>query len=132
WWRFIANESPDFSPKHGIANVARLIHIENHDRNLVIHTKAERGGIHDLQPFRERFGKREAIVESRVRVGIWISIINASDVGGFQYDFGANLARSQSCCRVGRKVGITCAGGENNNAPQFEMADGAPRNEGFG
>src|SRR6266481_5839453 len=41
--RLIANERPDFSPEHGISNVARFIHIEHHDGDLVVHAKTERG-----------------------------------------------------------------------------------------
>ena len=130
--RLIANQGPDFSPEDSIANVARLVHVENHDRDLVVHAKAEGGRIHDLQPFRERFSEREAIVEFRVRVSIWVSIIYAGDFCGFQDDVGANLARPQRRGRVGRKIRITCAGGENNNATKFEMADGAAQNEGLG
>ena len=74
---FIANERPDFSPEHGIADVARFVHIEDHDGDFVIHTKAERGRIHDLQSFRERFSKSNAFVEPRIRLGIRIAIVKS-------------------------------------------------------
>jgi len=41
-WKLIANQCPDFSPKHGIANIGGVVHSENDNRYLVVHAQAER------------------------------------------------------------------------------------------
>src|SRR6266478_5069884 len=86
WPRLISNQRPDFSTEHGIMNVAWFVHIEHHDRDFVVHAKAERGGIHDLETFRERFGESDPLVAFRVCVGIWIAIVNTVHFCRFQDD----------------------------------------------
>src|SRR5262249_36492999 len=84
------------------------------------------------QTLRERFGEREAVVTPRVRKLVWVPIINAVDLCGFQNHVCANLARSQCCGRVSGKIRVAGAGGENHNSPQPQMPNGAAEVECLG
>src|SRR5215468_7245454 len=97
WWSFIANQSSNVSPEHSVAQDSGLVHVEHNNRDFVVHAKTERGRIHDLETFRERFGEREAVVTARVRIFVWVTIINAVDFCGFQDHVCADLAGAQGC-----------------------------------
>src|SRR6516162_5461787 len=125
WWSFIANQSSNVSSEHSVTQDSRFVHVEDNDRDLVVHAKTERCRIHDLETLRERFGEREAIVTARVRKLVRVSIINAIDLCGFQNHVRANLARSQCGRRVRGKIGVTGACSENHNPAQLKMPNGA-------
>ena len=120
------------SPEHGVANIARLVHVENDDRNLVIHAKAEGGRVHHLQPFGQRFGVADLLVALRVRVHVRVAIVNAVDFGRLQDNVRPDFARAQSRGRVGRKIRVAGAGDENDDAAQFKMPDGPAEDERLG
>src|SRR5215475_8132224 len=95
WWSFIANQSSNISPQHSVAQDSRLVHVEHNDRDFVVHAETERGRIHDLETLRDGFGEREAVVTACVRKLVWVTIINAVDLCGFENHVGANLAGAQ-------------------------------------
>src|SRR2546430_12300193 len=124
--------SPNFTTQYGIANAAGFIHVENHDRYFVVHAKAERGRVHDLQTPREGFGERQPVEAPRVRVFFRIGIVPAINLSGFQDYIGTNFARPQSRRCVRGKIWISSSRCENDDAAELQMADGAPENEWFG
>src|SRR5213592_5035586 len=125
-------QGANFSSQDGVANAAGFVHVEDNDRDLVVHAKAERSRIHDLQTFGQRFSEAEAVIEAGVCVTFRIAIVDALDLGCFQNYVGANLARTQRGGRVCGKVRVPGAGGENYNASQFEMPERAAKNEWLG
>src|ERR1051325_7528100 len=83
-WRFIANQSSNVLPEYSVAQDSRLVHVKHNDRDFVVHAETERGRIHDLETLRERLGECEAVVTACVRKLVWVTIINAVDLRGFQ------------------------------------------------
>src|ERR1051326_2449904 len=130
--RLVANERADLASQNSVANAGGLVHVEHHDRNPVVHAKTERSRVHDLQTPRKRFGESKTVEPSCIRVLVRIAIVNAINLRRFQDDISANLARPQSCGCVGGKVRITGTGGENDDAIQLKMPNGAPEDERFG
>src|SRR5262249_20578880 len=131
-WSFIANQSSNVLSEYSVAQDSGLVHVEHNDRDFVVHAETERGRIHDLETLRERFGEREPVVTLRVRKLVWVTIINAVDLRGFQDHVGANLTRAQRCRRVSGKIRIAGAGSENHNSAQFQMPNGAAEDEWLG
>src|SRR5262245_63511143 len=131
-WSFIANQSSNVSPEHCVTQDSRLVHVEHNDRDFVVHAETEGRRIHDLETLRERFGERETIVATRVRKLVWVTIINAVDLRGFQDHVRSNLTCAQRCRRVGRKIRVTGAGGENYNPAQLQMPNSAAEDEWLG
>jgi hypothetical protein len=97
--------------QHGVVEDSGLIHIEHYDGDFVVHTETERSRVHDLQTLRKRFGERKAVIAARVGILLGITIVNAIDLGGFQNDVGANLARAQSRRGIGVKLRVARTGG---------------------
>src|SRR5438105_1996250 len=87
FWRvavLIANESTDFSPQDRVSKDARLIHIENHDWNLIVHAQTKRGRVHYLEPLSQSLSITDAVIPFCVRIFVGICIIDAVDLGCFQ------------------------------------------------
>ena len=121
-----------YFPQHDVSKIAGFVHVENDDRDSVIHAKAESRRVHYLEPLRQRFGKGEVLKTLGVRVHVRVAIVNAVDLRRLQDDVGANLARAKRRGRVGREIRIAGACDENDHAPQFEMANRASEDERFG
>lgn len=59
-----------------------------------------------------------------------ILIVDAVNLGGFNQNLGADLARTKSRGGVGRKVRIARTGGKNNDVALGKVVDGATANIG--
>mgnify|MGYP007054483276 CR=1 FL=1 len=59
-----------------------------------------------------------------------ILVVDAVNLGGFNQNLGADLARTKSRGGVGRKVRITRTGGKNNNVALGKVVDSATANIG--
>ena len=58
--------------------------------------------------------------------------VDAVDLGALEDDVRLHLHRAERGGGVGREVGIAGAGGEDDDAPFFEVADGAAADERLG
>ena len=58
--------------------------------------------------------------------------VDAVDLGALEDHVRPHLHRAQRGGGVGREVGIAGAGGEDDDAPLFEVADGAAADERLG
>src|SRR5580704_3696826 len=121
----------DAFAEDGAANVAGLVHVEDHDGHAVVHAQRDGGRIHDFQILVQDL----AIGNLRKKFGVadffGIGVVDAVDARGFEDDVGFNFHGAECGGGVGGKVGIAGAGGEDDNAAFFEMAHGAAANEGF-
>src|SRR5215469_10730687 len=131
-WSFIANQSSNVLPEYSVAQNSGLVHVEHNDRYFVVHAETERGRIHNLQTPCKRLGECETVVTLRVRKLVWVAIIDAIDLCGFEDHVGANLAGAQCCRCVSRKIRIARAGSENNNSAELQMSNSAPEDEWLG
>src|SRR6266576_4718612 len=102
--RFAANQCPYLSTEHDVPEIARLIHVEDDDRNFVIHAQTKRGGIHYLKTLGQRFGKRDPIVALGARIHGRVAVVNAVHFGSFQNNFRSNFARPQRGSGISRKI----------------------------
>ena len=59
-----------------------------------------------------------------------VLVIDAVDLGGFNQNLGADLARTKSRGGVGRKVRIARTGGKDNDVALGKVVDGATANIG--
>ena len=99
--RYSETSVPIFLPENGIANIGRLVHVENDDRNLVVHAKTEGGRVHHLQPLRQGFGVGDLFVALRIGIEIRVAVVDAVDLGRFQNDVAPiSLARSAAVVSV--------------------------------
>jgi hypothetical protein len=128
----MTDASGAFRSEHDVANVPRFIHVENDDRNFVVHAKAERCRIHHLQPFAQRFRVSDLIVTLRRRIAIGIAIVDAIHLGRFQYDVRANLTSAQCSGGISREIRIAGAGDEDDDAAKFQVTNRAAQDEWLG
>ena len=63
-----------------------LVHVEHDDRHMVILAKAERGGVHDLQPLGKRLGVGDALVARGGRVLHRVGGVDAVHLGRLEDD----------------------------------------------
>src|SRR6476620_2192917 len=101
--RFFGHQGSNLFATQSEGDVIRLGHVEDDNRHLVVHAKAEGRGVHDLQSFGQRFAVSQMLVSDRVGKLHGILVVNAIHLGGLQDDLGANLVCSQRRGRVSRE-----------------------------
>jgi len=106
-------------------------HVEHDDRDPVVHAERKCGGIHHFQPTTERIAVGDRFESVGTRVGAGIAVVDAVHFGGFEESVGADLARAESGGGVGGEKRMSGAGGEDDHAAFFKMAEGPSPDEGL-
>src|SRR5258707_27496 len=106
--------------------------IENDDWHLVVHAKGKSRRIHDLQLLLQGFKVSDLREALGLWVLLWITVVDAVHLGGFENHFGADFVGAQSCGCVGGKIGIASATSEDHDPPFLEMPYRPPPDESLG
>src|SRR3954469_7126130 len=86
---------------HYPVDVALVVHVEDVERDAVLHAERERGEVHHAEPALERLHVRDLVDELRVGVLAWVGREYALDaVLGHEDRLGVDLARPQRGRRV--------------------------------
>ncbi len=84
------------------------------------------------RPFLHHVQIGDALEHLRAGNFFRVGVINAVHARGFQNDLGLDFHGAQRRGRVGGKIGIAGAGGENHDAAFFQVARGAAADERLG
>src|SRR3954454_3679 len=118
---------------HYPVDVALVVHVEDVERDAVLHAERERGEVHHAQPPLERLHVRDLVDELGRRVLARVGREHALDaVLGHEDRLGVDLAGAQRGGGVGREERVPRAGGEDDDAPLLEMAHRAAADVGLG
>src|SRR5262245_59442306 len=117
---------------HRAFDVARLGHIEDEDRQIVVLTERDRGSVHHRKLFLQDSHVAKLVYLDRVRVFSGVGGVDAADPGRFHDDVGLDLQSAHRRRRVGGEERLSDAGGEDDHAAFFEVADGAAADERLG
>src|SRR6516162_10551761 len=94
---------------------------EDNDRHTVLPGKREGRRIHDFQVAVERFLVVKMVVALGGRIALGIRGIDAVDIGRLENCVATHLGSAQDCCRVGGKIRVTGAAGEDDDAIVLKM-----------
>src|SRR6266542_3625880 len=86
---------------HRAFDVARLGHIEDEDRQIVVLTERDRGGVHHRKLFLQDSHVAKLVYLDRVRVFSGVGGVDAADAGRFHDDVGLDLQGAHRSSRVG-------------------------------
>ena len=100
--------------------------LENTNRQLVVATESHRRRIHHADTIREKAVERHLAEHRGVGKAHGIPIVDPLHLRGLEQDIRVDLHRAQRSGRVGRKIRVARAGGEDHDAPTLEVADGTP------
>src|SRR5262245_3857899 len=117
---------------HHALDVARLGHVEDEDRQIVVFAERDCRGVHHRELILQDSHIAKLVYLDRVRVFTWVGGIDAADAGRLHNNVGLNLERAHRRRRVGGEERLSDAGGEDDHAAFFEMADGAAADERLG
>ena len=109
-----------------------LRHVEDHDRQRVLHAQRDRRGVHHLQSLAQELGIAQLAEAPCAGVELGVGVVHAVDLGRLEDHLGADLGGAQAGGGVGAEEGIAGAGGEDDDAALFEVAHGAPADVGLG
>src|SRR5436190_22283428 len=82
----LGNNRSHFLAEHDVGEIAGSVHIENDDRDLVVHAKAEGCRILHFEPLGQGLGGCQAFKEPGARIHLRVPVINAVDLRCFQDD----------------------------------------------
>ena len=85
-----------------------------------------------MQALRERVGVGDVVEAFGVRVFLRVGIVDAIDLRGLEDGLGADLGGTEGGGRVGGKKRVACAGDENHDTAEFEVASGPADDERLG
>src|SRR5262245_19897093 len=117
---------------HRAFDIAWLGHIEDEDRQIVIFAERDRGGVHHRELFLQDSHVAKLVYLDCVRVFSGVGCKDAANAGRLHNDVGLNLQRAHSRRSVGGEERLSDAGGENDHAAFFDVADGAAADERLG
>jgi len=126
------DEGADFFSFNGESNGMRIAEIKDEDREIIVQTKREGGGVHHTEALAEGVDKGDIFVSDGVGVFFGVFVVDPVDLGGFEDDFGSNLVGPEGRGGIGGEVGIAGAGDENNHPLLFKVPHGATKDEGLG
>src|SRR5215212_5815196 len=70
-------DGPDALAGHYPLDVALVVHVEDVDRQVVVHAESERGGVHHAEPALDRLAVRDLGEEVRVGVLAGVGVVHA-------------------------------------------------------
>src|SRR2546423_6846538 len=129
---FVAHMRADRLAHDDAHDVAGRPHVEDDDGEVVVHAKADGGGVHYLELLPEHLSVGDAVVARRRRVFHGVGCVDALDLRGLQYHVGLDFQSAQGRRRVGREVRVASPRGEDDDAPLLEVPDGAAAYERLG
>src|SRR4051812_2842076 len=119
--------------RHYPLDVALVVHVEDVERDAVLHAQRERREVHDPQAALERLHVGDVVDELRVGVLARVGGQDALDaVLGHEDRLGVDLARPQRGRGVGGEERVAGARGEDDDAPLLEVAHRAAADVGLG
>src|SRR5262249_60235554 len=89
-------------------------------------------GVHHRKVFLEDSDIGKVVYVDRIRVFSGVGGVDAADAGRFHDDVGLDLQSAHRSRRVGGEERLSDAGGEDDHAAFFEVADGAAADERLG
>src|SRR3954454_10961128 len=129
----IGHQGPDALAGHYPLDVALVVHVEDVDREVVLHAQRQRREVHDAQALLERLHVRDVVEELRVGVRARVVVVDALDaVLGHEQRLGVDLDRAQRRRGVRGEERIDGAGGEDDDAALLEVAHRAAADVGLG
>ena len=117
---------PICSPSDGATDVPVPGHVEHHDRHLVVHRQADRGGVQRAEPVGEQIRVADLAVPGRLRVQLGVGIVHPVHPGRLQDHVRADLDRTQGGRRVGGEVRVAGPRHQDDDPAPLEMPDRAP------
>ncbi len=102
--------------RHHSRDIAWLAHIEDDDRQIVVHAQRDCRCVHHFQLPLQHLLVGDAIETSRRRILHRIGRIDTVNFGGLENYVGLDFQRAQRGGRVSCEVRIAGAGGEDDDA----------------
>src|SRR4051794_25149713 len=114
-------------------DVVLVVHVEDVERDPVLHAQGQRREVHDAQAPLQRLHVRDLLDQLRVGVLARVRGQHALDpVLGHEDRLGVDLARAQRRGGVGREERVAGAPGEDHDAALLEVAHRAAADVGLG
>lgn len=101
-----------------------LVHVKNHDREVVFHTKGGGRQVHDLKSLPVDLFKGDLIIPDGPGYFLGVSIIHPVDTGPLEEDVGFDFGSAQGTGRVRGEIGVSGAPGNDGDLPLFKRFNG--------
>ncbi len=129
---FLLGRSFPRAPSQGALDVAGLLHVEDDDRKVVVHTQGDGGVVHDTQAPVEDLDVRQLVKARRLGVLDRVGIVHAVDLGRLHDAVRADLQCAQRGRGVCREVRVAGARREDDHAALLKVPDSAAPDVGLG
>src|SRR2546423_3936073 len=129
---FVAHTRADRFAHDDAHDVAGRPHVEDDDGEVVVHAQAYGGGVHHPELLPEHLAVGDAVVARGGRVFHGVVGVDAVNLRRLQNHVGLDFQSAQGRRRVGRKIRVPRARGEDDDAPLLKMPDGAAAYERLG
>lgn len=116
-----ADPGTDGATGDGGGELTGPLKVADEDRDLVLATKGNAGGIHDLEIFLENVKVGEVGEEASVGIFAGIVIEDAFDLGGFDQELGVDLLGAESGGGIRGDEGVSGTSGEDHDAAGTEV-----------
>ncbi len=126
------DERPELFAFNDAEDIPAFAHREDDHGQRVVLAERDSGDVHDAQAELDDVRVGDLVILGSGGVLLGVCGVDAVDAGGFEEDLGADLHRAQAGRGVGGEVGVSGAGGEDDDASFFQMADGTAADVGLG
>ncbi len=124
---------PTLSPPHDPIYVRLIAHVENVDRQVVVHAERERGRVHYFEPALDRLAVADLGDELGVGICRGVGVIDAfHPVLGHQDRSGVDLQRPQGRRGIGGEKRVAGAGGEDHDPALLQVPHRTAADVGLG
>src|ERR1017187_1470759 len=126
-----AHQGADPLAAHHPGDVAFTQQIEDDNRQVVVHTQANRRGVHDPEFAAEHLTVVQPAEADGARHLVRIRVIDPVDLGSLEHRLGADLERPLGRAGVGREERRAKASAEDHHAALLQVPDGPARDIGL-